>query len=166
MKQLFALLVVALIIPAAQAQTTYKVDGSKATLKFEFVKDNVEGTVSGFQATIKFDKDNLSKSSITGTIDASTITTGLGKRDDHLKAKDYFDVKNYPVMSFKSTGFEATEKGYKMTGTLKIKNVEKPMVWLFTLEDNVFKARAVIKSKDFGIMDSDVRIILTVPVTL
>ena len=57
------------------------VDLEKAEVSFVFVGDQTKGTVSGLNCEIVFDPMDLSKASISGTIDARTLTTGNKARD-------------------------------------------------------------------------------------
>lgn len=165
MKNIFALLFVSALITGAHAQT-WNVQSDKAELKFHVTKDKVDGTIGGLKATIKFDASDLSKSSISGTADVNTISTKNTKRDDHLKSAEYFDAKKHPVISFKSTAFEKTADGYKMTGLLKIKGSEKSVVWIFTFKDGVFVGTTSINPKDFGVkMDTSVKMSVSIPVS-
>jgi len=36
------------------------------------------------------------------TIDTASISTGLGKRDDHLRSEEFFNVTKFPTMTYKS----------------------------------------------------------------
>jgi polyisoprenoid-binding protein YceI len=145
---------------------TWNVQSDKAELKFHVVKEKVDGTIGGLKATIKFDPADPSKSSISGTVDVTTIDTKNKKRDDHLKAPEYFDAKKYPVISFKSSTITADNGVYKMTGTIKIKDVEKTIIWDFKFKDGVFSGNTSLNPKDFGVkMDSKVTMTVVIPVT-
>src|SRR4249919_3577419 len=37
------------------------------------------------------------------TIDASSVSTGVGKLDEHLKSEDFFNVGKYPTINFKAS---------------------------------------------------------------
>lgn len=136
----------------------------KSVVQFEFVKKEVQGSISGLEAEITFDAANTGAMKIQGKIPVKNLSTENKKRDEHLKSSDYFDAAKYPYMFFESSGIELHEKGYKMTGILKIRDIEKKCSWYFSYQNGVFKGRTVINSKDFGIMDSEVRITVTVPV--
>jgi polyisoprenoid-binding protein YceI len=57
-------------------------------------------------------------SSFSMSIKADSVDTGNGKRDGHLKSPDFFNVKQFPAITFKSTGVKAIEGGYEVTGDL------------------------------------------------
>ncbi|MCB0477922.1 MAG: YceI family protein [Crocinitomicaceae bacterium] len=128
-----------------------KVNAESAKIGFNFINESTKGTLKGLAATIKFDVSNLSVASISGTVDVSTISTGNGTRDKHLKSGEYFDAAKYPKISFKSSSITKDGNGYKMVGKLKIKDVEKEVTFNFTYEGKVFKGKATIYSSDFGI---------------
>lgn len=95
----------------------------------------VEGTISGFEGTVKFDPANLAASSMNVTAKVATIKTDSDKRDDHLRTADFFDVAKYPTMRFQSTKVEKLVKGgYKLTGKLTIKDVTRDVSFPFTVE--------------------------------
>ena len=154
---------------SAKAQEM-KINIDKVKVSFYFVKEKANGSLSGFEAYINFNPNDLSKSVISGSVKVSTINTGVEMRDKHLKSSDYFDAAKYPNITFKSKSFEKTEKGYKMTGIVKIKDVEKEVVFYFTYENKTFTATATIYANDFGVTkekkreDSKVKIKITVPV--
>jgi polyisoprenoid-binding protein YceI len=56
---------------------------------------------------------------ITLTVDAASITTGNQKRDKHLRSKDFFDVSEYPTLSFSSTSAELRGDVLQVRGTLE-----------------------------------------------
>jgi polyisoprenoid-binding protein YceI len=89
------------------------------------------------QVTGEFKKYDLNISKMNGdietaqvefSIDASTVDTGIGDRDKHLKSPDFFDVEKYPEIHFQSTSIKKTDdETYKMNGNLTIKDVTKPI---------------------------------------
>jgi polyisoprenoid-binding protein YceI len=62
---------------------------------------------------------------LTIEIDAASINTGNKKRDDHLKGPDFFNVKQFPKLTFKSTKVEKKGDAYSVTGDLTIHGVTK-----------------------------------------
>ena len=66
----------------------------------------VEGHLQLQSAEIEFDPTNLRRSYIYATADPSSIKTGIGIRDKHLRRSDYLDVGRYPDMKLRSKDFK------------------------------------------------------------
>jgi polyisoprenoid-binding protein YceI len=82
-----------------------------------------------WDGTIDFDPSAPEKSSVSITIDAASIDSGVSGLNDHLKSADFFEVEKYPTITFKSTKVERTGVSTgKITGDLTIKTVTKPVV--------------------------------------
>jgi polyisoprenoid-binding protein YceI len=86
----------------------------------------VKGRFVGFAITITTAED-VTRSTVTATLDASSIDTGNPQRDGHIKSADFFEVERYPEWTFASTGIEADGGDYKLNGDLTIKGVTKPV---------------------------------------
>ena len=54
-----------------------------------------------------------------------TVTTGVEKRDNHLKSPDFFDVTKFPKLSFKSTSISNAGGKLTLTGDLTLDGVTK-----------------------------------------
>jgi len=112
----------ATVIPSG----TWSIDPVWSSLEFEIKKlglVTVKGRVPGFSGTIQGGE----APSISGTVDASTITTFDETRDGHLQAPDFFDTQRYPELRFESTAVEARGDGLIVEGELTIKNVTRPV---------------------------------------
>jgi polyisoprenoid-binding protein YceI len=68
----------------------------------------VRGEFEAATARIAVADDPL-ESSVTATIDASSINTGNADRDAHLSSADFLDVANYPTLEYRSTGIKRPE---------------------------------------------------------
>jgi len=130
-----------------------KVKSDAVKISFQAEKQKAKGTIGGFEAKILFNTEDLAKSSISGTVDVSTIDTGTKKRDEHLRSSDYFDVEKYPHISFRSESFEKTADGFIMKGQLKIKETMHEEVIRFTYEDQVFKGKMNIQLSNYKVGD-------------
>ena len=80
--------------------------------------------------------EKLLDSSVTATIDLTSINTGNEQRDQHIRSADFFEVETYPTMTYRSTGVRAEGDGYILDGELTLKGVTKSVP--LTLELNGF----------------------------
>lgn len=84
---------------------------------------NVSGKFTNIQAVIENENDNFETSKISFTAEVNSIDTNNEDRDKHLRSADFFDVENYPNLSFTSTKVEKNKEGnYTIYGDLTIKN--------------------------------------------
>lgn len=91
------------------------------------------------------------------TIGASSIKTGIGKRDEHLRSADFFDVEKFPTMGVTVLG--ATANGpdtVELTVALTIKGVERRVEMPATvtvLDDGAVRivTQAELNRRDFGV---------------
>ncbi|KDE98437.1 hypothetical protein Y900_005655 [Mycolicibacterium aromaticivorans JS19b1 = JCM 16368] len=61
-------------------------------------------------------------------IGASSLKTGIGKRDEHLRSADFFDVENHPQIRVEVTGLEPTGADTAdLTATLTVRGVSTPL---------------------------------------
>jgi polyisoprenoid-binding protein YceI len=120
----------ALLLPALAAAdpVVYKVDSDHSGVSFtirHFVS-NVPGRFKDFDGAIKYDAQNPAASSVSFTIQAASIDTDNGDRDNHLKGPDFFDVAKFPTLTFSSTSVKAVDADtLEVTGELTIKGVTK-----------------------------------------
>ncbi|MGH9677898.1 MAG: YceI family protein [Candidatus Acidiferrum sp.] len=84
------------------------------------------GDVSG---TFTIDASDPSKSAFNLTIKTESVDTGNKKRDDHLRSPDFFNVKQYPVITFKSTSVKRAAEGLEVTGDLTMHGVTKSITF-------------------------------------
>jgi len=132
------------LIPFLGFSQELKIKKEDVRIGFIYERHRMKGKIGGFNATIKFDLNNLSISTIKGTADVNTIETGNKVRDAHFKSEDFFDVDNYPTLSFESTRIVKNERGFSMEGIMTIKGVERKETIVFTYENNIFTGEAKI----------------------
>lgn len=170
MKRIITTLALSFAIAVGAVAQTLNVDTENAEVTFKVVSEDVTGTISGMDASITFSADDLGSAKIKGSIDVSTISTGIKKRDEHLQAEEYFHTDEYPTMEFESDQIDKTDKGFLMTGKLTIKGVTKDIRINFTFEDDTFVGKCVIYTNDFEFAetkkrdDSKIMIKFNVPV--
>ena len=148
-----------------------QINESEASIKFVFVDDDVDGTFSDFKFTGAVNLDDLSNANFSGSVPVETIDTDNWIRNGVLKRK-YFDFKEYPRLSFKSTEVNGSGKEFLVRGTLTIKGVSKPVTFTFTKRPSSFYASTMINAADFGVEIYDkkdrnmVQIMLNLPYTI
>lgn len=121
-----------LSLPASATTSTWQLDPSHSAAQFSvrhLAISTVRGGFSSVKGTVVFDDKDVSKSSVDVTIDVNTVDTREPNRDKDLKSDHFFDVAQYPTMTFKSTKVEQAEPGkLKVTGNLTIHGVTKEVV--------------------------------------
>jgi len=144
-------------------------DQSHTKIGFEIphlVISTVEGRFKTFTGNLFFDTKNTSAKnfSVDVSIDAASISTENDKRDKHLRSADFFNVKKFPKLTFKSTSFRVKGKVIKIVGDLTIHGVKKTVtltgkylgsVSAYDVQRVAFKASTTINRKDFGLKWND-----------
>jgi polyisoprenoid-binding protein YceI len=173
-KQILAVSAIILVLPGAG---NWKADTANAKVSFSLHGPfgTVHGSFSGLETTIKFNEKNLSGSSITASIDAKTVSSGVSLRNSDLRNKEeWLNTGKYPRITFKSKKIEKTANGYKASGDMTIKGITKPaeIPFTFTSKEStgVFKGQFTFKREDYNIgkpggsVGDVITIVLTVPV--
>jgi polyisoprenoid-binding protein YceI len=105
---------------------TYDVDPAHSSVGFEVRHmgiATVRGAFRRFQGVIDTTGD---APVLKGTVEVASIDTNEEQRDGHLKAPDFFDVDQYPEISFHTTAIEATADGHiRLAGEITMKGVTK-----------------------------------------
>jgi polyisoprenoid-binding protein YceI len=164
-KLLATFAVAALLSPAILAADTYKIDRSHSDVSFRIrhLVSNVTGRFNEFQGEIKLDSSDLTRSSVSFTIQAKSVDTSEPKRDEHLRTPDFFDVAKYPEITFVSTGIvKGSGDVYQVKGRFTMHGVEKeitiPVEYLGAVKDPWgnekagFAASLTLNRKDYGIV--------------
>jgi len=110
---------------------TWNVDPAHSTVGFG-VKHmgiaTVRGEFNEFQGTLEIG-DDLSAARVYGTVKAQSVDTGEAQRDEHLRSPDFFDVAQYPEITFESAAIEPLDDDeFRITGNLTIHGVTNEIV--------------------------------------
>jgi len=167
------LIMKSMIIAGLSFTGAWNVDSANAKVAFTIKGPfgTVKGTFSGLKAAIQFDDKDLAGSSI----DANTVSTGVGLRNHHLKSEEeWLNTDKYPQITFQSKKIEKVASDYKAIGDLTLKGVTKPVEIPFKFIPNggagEFKGQFTIKREDYnvgkagGSVGDIITIILEVPV--
>jgi len=110
---------------------TYDLDVAHTTVEFvarHLMISKVRGRFADFSGTITVG-ETPADSSVEVTIQAASIETSQSQRDEHLRSADFFDVEQFPTLTFRSTKVERSGKGrWAVTGDLTVRDVTKPVV--------------------------------------
>ena len=119
----------ALVPSLAQEQgPVFTITPEQSSIRF-FVKASVaiEGNFDKWDATLTFPSADATSGVLDIKIQAATVNTGSGMKDDKLKSKDFFDVKQDPLITFHSTKVVQTgPTAFDVQGTFTIRGVSKP----------------------------------------
>jgi len=83
----------------------WQIDPSHSQIMFSvrhMMMTNVHGNFDKFSGTVDFDEKNLEHAEIDVTVDPTSINTHDERRDSHLKSPEFFDVAQFPTITFKS----------------------------------------------------------------
>ena len=107
---------------------TWTIDASHSEVGFtvRHLMSKVRGQFRTFEGTLTV-ADNPLESSVTATIDLSSVDTGNEQRDDHLRSNDFFSVEDSSTMTFESTEIIDRNGELVARGNLTIKDVTKPV---------------------------------------
>ena len=123
-------LVALLAWPAAAAPASYDVDTGHSALLFRIKHVDVAytyGRFNEFSGSIVVDDANLANAKVEITAKLESVDTNDAKRDQHLRSPDFFNVAQFPNMTFKSTSVAKNGDTYKVTGTLDLHGVTKTL---------------------------------------
>ena len=152
----------ALEIPGLVAGT-WEIDPAHSDVAFtvrHMMVSKVRGNFGAFTGTIVTTQDPL-ESSVEASIDLTSIDTRNDQRDAHIRTADFFDVENFPAMTYRSTGVRADGDRFVVDGELTLRGVTRSVP--LALEINGvgpdayggtrigFSATTEINRTDFGV---------------
>ncbi|MEV6767250.1 YceI family protein [Nocardia sp. NPDC051030] len=146
----------------ALAAGTWTIDSAHSTLGFSvrhMMVSKVRGRFTDFSGKLVIGEDG--STSAEAEIRVDSVTTDNPQRDAHLRTADFFNAENFPLATFKSTGFRFEGGDFVVDGEFSIGGVTKPVsleVEYLGVNPGVgqgavagFEAKTVINRRDFGI---------------
>ena len=112
-------------------EKTYNIDSVHSSVLFRAKHMGVAyfyGRFNEFSGNISLDDSDVSKSKVEFELKSASVDTANAKRDQHLRSSDFFSVKQFPVITFKSTNVSAKaeqENMLEVTGELNLHGVKK-----------------------------------------
>lgn len=139
--------------------TLWKLDPSHSELTFQvkhMMISKVKGEFRTFDAEIMTNDETFTNATIKVTVKTDSIDTNNADRDIHLKWWDFFNIEQYPEITFESTTFNGD-----VEGSLTMNGITKPVVLVVEFGGvNVdpwwntkawFSFQTELKRSDFGL---------------
>lgn len=145
-------IILTILLSIALFSSEYIVDSDKSSIRFEaskFLFVGVDGLFKKFSGTIQVD-ENSNISLVNGIVFSNSIDTKNLKRDDNLRADDYFNIVKFPNIVFISNEIGKDTIKAKVS----IKGIQKELIFKiseFELKDSIvkFKLSSVVDRQDF-----------------
>jgi polyisoprenoid-binding protein YceI len=153
-----SLLACTLLPSVGRAQApVFTITPQDSSVKF-FVKASValEGTFDKWDATLTFTSPDVTTGVLDIKIQADSVNTGSGMKNGKLKSKDFFDVKQDPLITFLSKKIVQTGPNtFNVQGDFTIRGVSKPETLTLTVSGagtgaGQIKGTMAFDRKEFG----------------
>ncbi|MGB8887396.1 MAG: YceI family protein [Candidatus Korobacteraceae bacterium] len=154
----FLFLATAVFPAVSRAQVpVFKITTADSSVKFS-VKASVaiNGTFDKWDATLTFASTDPTTGVLDIKIQAASINTGSGMKDDKLKGSDFFNVKEDPLITFRSTKIVQTGPNtFDVQGDFTIRGASKPETLALTVSgvgtgSGEIKGTMAFNRKDYG----------------
>jgi len=155
---ILCLLAFAVLPSVTRAQVpVFVITPEDSSIKF-FVKASVaiQGTFDKWDATLTFTSPDVSTGVLDIKIQAATVHTGSGMKDGKLKSKDFFNVKQDPLITFVSKKIVQTGPDtFEVDGDFTIRGVTKTEILTLTVTgkgtgSGSIKGTMAFDRKDYG----------------
>ena len=150
--------------PDLQTWSVWHIDPRHSLAEFSvrhMMLSRVRGRFTAVSGTIVDAADDPKYSSVKATIDVTSLITGDPQRDEHLRSPDFFDVANYPSMTFESRRVTGPRDHFIVMGDLTIRGQTREVTLDVKLNGTAtnpmgqtvagFTAGTEINRKDFGL---------------
>ncbi|WP_336087755.1 YceI family protein [Nocardia sp. SSK8] len=144
------------------AAGTWTIDASHSTVGFavrHLMVSKVRGRFTDFDGALVIGEDG--SASAHAEIRVDSLTTDNAQRDGHLRTADFFHAEQFPVMTFKSTGFHGKGNDFVVDGEFTVRGNTKPVsleVEFLGVNPGMgqgkvagFEAKTVVSRREFGL---------------
>jgi len=137
--------------PARAQAPVFEVTPQSSKIKFHVESSmDLTGNFDNWKATLTFTSPEVSTAVLDIEIQAASVDTGSGMKNGKLKGKDFFDVKDYPVISFKSTKVVQTGANtFDIPGNFTIRGVSNPETLHMTVSRASTASGAIVGTMAF-----------------
>lgn len=156
-----------LALPYAASADTWSIDPDHSNVGFKvrhMMVSNVRGEFGKFRGVVDIDPRDAARSKVDVVVETASITTGVTKRDEHLRSADFFDTAKYPTMAFVSRQVKKVGADrLKVYGLLTLHGITREVVLDVEGPTSAYKdpwgnikrgavATTKINRKDFGLI--------------
>ncbi len=131
--------------------------GSSISFSIKNLGIKVSGNIPGLSGNVYFLMNKPQLATFNASVDATKLSTSNNLRDEHLRKPEYFDVAQFPTISFTSKKITVNEKKeWMVTGTLTLKGKSKEISFPFTVSIQpdgglLFEGSFSISRKEFSV---------------
>jgi polyisoprenoid-binding protein YceI len=147
-----------------QAADNYGIDPAHSGVNFKISHIGLSwiyGRFNVFSGSFAIDPEDAGKCSFELKIETESIDTNQPKRDGHLRSPDFFNAKQFPAITFQSTGVKAIKDGYEVTGNLTMHGATKAVTFALVggktadfppgVPRTGYSTELIIKRSEFGV---------------
>ena len=160
-------LALALVLPVSARAETWVIDPAHTVSGFtvrHLMISNVTGVFEVTRGTIEYRPGDPGSVKADITIEAKSVNTRIGRRDDDLRSDNVFSAEKFPTLAFRSRRVQNVRaEGFDLVGDLTIRDVTREVVLRVDGPTAPIKdpqgnrrvgatASTTINRKDFGIM--------------
>ena len=145
-------------------KTKWKIDSNQSDVLIKMRHSMIAylaGNKNTFDGHIDIENNEIEDASIAFSLDVNSKEARLDKKDKSLKMNHLFDVKDYPLIHFRSTSFEKINRNINfLKGNLTIKNITRSVeldaqfIGINNYDGNqkaAFEVTGKINRNDFGL---------------
>lgn len=160
-------LALTLVLPVSVRAETWAIDPAHTVSGFtvkHMMIANVTGVFEVTRGTIEYRPGDPGSVKADITIEAKSVNTRIGRRDDDLRSDNFFSAEKFPTLAFRSRRVQNVRaEGFDLVGDLTIRDVTREVVLKVDGPTAPIKdpqgnrrvgatASTTINRKDFGIM--------------
>ena len=148
-------------------EETFTIDRAHSVIGFSIKIaggfSEVDGKFTDFKVATTVESGTYKLKNVDVEIQATSINTGTEGRDNHLRTDDFFDVENFPTITFKSKNITQNGVDYQIEGdfsmhgftntiTIPFKRTHsEPMVWVFGSPNIIYEGTLTVDRTDYEI---------------
>ncbi|GAA5508694.1 YceI family protein [Novipirellula caenicola] len=117
----------------------------------------IHGRFNDVSGKFSIDRETPANSTFALTIKTDSVDTANAARDEHLRQPDYFDTKQFPTITFRSTSVKPIDGGYEVQGDFTMHGTtnEITLVLMGGKEHDIMGKKRVAFSTELSLKRSD-----------